>query len=216
MAAIARDPNRFLSAVQIGVTVAGFLSAAYGGSTLAPDVAPYLVDLGLGAEAADTAALIVMTLLIAYLSLVLGELVPKRLALQRTAGVAMTTGPVLDRFATLMRPVIWLLSRSTDAVVRLLGGDPNATSEEVSTEEPAGHRHQPRGAGRRGAADPGRRVLRDPEQPQGGHAPACRRDLRARRPAAGRGGGVGRGAAVLPLPGHRRRLRRRDRLRARA
>ncbi len=135
VAAIARDPNRFLSAVQIGVTVAGFFSAAYGGSTLAPDVAPYLVDLGLGDEAADTTALIVMTLLIAYLSLVLGELVPKRLALQRAAGVAMTTGPVLDRFATLMRPVIWLLSVSTNALVRLLGGDPNATSEEVSTEE---------------------------------------------------------------------------------
>ena len=123
VAAIARDPNRFLSAVQIGVTVAGFFSAAYGGSTLAPDVAPYLVDLGLGDEAADTTALIVMTLLIAYLSLVLGELVPKRLALQRAAGVAMTTGPVLDRFATLMRPVIWLLSVSTNALVRLLGGD---------------------------------------------------------------------------------------------
>ncbi|WP_364517743.1 hemolysin family protein [Nocardioides sp. LML1-1-1.1] len=135
VAAIARDPNRFLSAVQIGVTVAGFLSAAYGGSTLAPDVAPYLVDLGLSDDAADTAALIVMTLLIAYLSLVLGELVPKRLALQRAAGVAMTTGPVLDRFATLMRPVIWLLSKSTNAIVRLLGGDPDATSEEVSTEE---------------------------------------------------------------------------------
>jgi len=135
VAAIARDPNRFLSAVQIGVTVAGFFSAAYGGSTLAPDVALYLVDLGLGHDAADTVALVVMTLLIAYLSLVLGELVPKRLALQRAAGVAMLTGPVLDRFATLMRPVIWLLSVSTDALVRLLGGDPDATSEEVSREE---------------------------------------------------------------------------------
>jgi putative hemolysin len=135
VAAIARDPNRFLSAVQIGVTVAGFFSAAYGGSTLAPDVAPYLVDLGLGPDAADTVALVAMTLLIAYLSLVLGELVPKRLALQRAAGVAMLTGPVLDRFATLMRPVIWLLSVSTNALVRLLGGDPDATSEEVSKEE---------------------------------------------------------------------------------
>ncbi|MDQ6526109.1 hemolysin family protein [Nocardioides sp. LHD-245] len=135
VAAIARDPNRFLSAVQIGVTLAGFFSAAYGGSTLAPDVAPYLVDLGLGPDAADTVALVVMTLLIAYLSLVLGELVPKRLALQRAAGVAMLTGPVLDRFATVMRPVIWLLSVSTNALVRLLGGDPDATSEEVSKEE---------------------------------------------------------------------------------
>nr|WP_218910361.1 hemolysin family protein [Nocardioides thalensis] len=135
VAAVARDPNRFLAAVQIGVTVAGFFSAAYGGSTLAPDFAPYLVDIGLGDDAADTVALVVMTLLIAYLSLVLGELVPKRLALQRSAELSLVTAPVLDRFAVLMRPVIWLLSVSTNAVVRLLGGDPEATSEQVTKEE---------------------------------------------------------------------------------
>ncbi len=135
VARIARDPNRFLAAVQIGVTVAGFFSAAYGGSTLAPDVAPYLADLGLDDNVADAVALVAMTLLIAYLSLVLGELVPKRLALQRSAQVSLVTGPVLDRFATLMRPVIWLLSVSTNAVVRAFGGDPHATTEEVSEEE---------------------------------------------------------------------------------
>ena len=135
VASIARDPNRFLSAVQIGVTVAGFFSAAYGGSTLAPDIAPYLIDVGLDEDAADTVALVLMTLLIAYLSLVLGELVPKRLALQRSMPVALATAPVLDRFATLMRPVIWLLSVSTDALVRLLGGDPHATNDAVSEDE---------------------------------------------------------------------------------
>lgn len=135
VAEVARDPNRFLAAVQIGVTVAGFLSAAYGGSTLAPDVAPYLVRLGLAEGAADTTALIAMTLAIAYLSLVLGELVPKRLALQKSEGVSMTVAPVLDKFATLMRPVIWLLSVSTNLVVRLVGGDPHATSEQLSEEE---------------------------------------------------------------------------------
>jgi putative hemolysin len=135
VAEVARDPNRFLAAVQIGVTVAGFFSAAYGGSTLAPDVAPYLVDVGLGDDAADTVALVMMTLLIAYLSLVLGELVPKRLALQRSAPLSMLTAPVLDRFATAMRPVIWLLSISTNALVRLLGGDPHATNDQVTEEE---------------------------------------------------------------------------------
>jgi putative hemolysin len=135
VAQVARDPNRFLAAVQIGVTVAGFLSAAYGGSTLAPDLAPYLVDLGLGEDAAQTTALVVLTLVIAYLSLVLGELVPKRLALQKSAGVSLAVAPVLDRFATLMRPVIWLLSLSTNALVRLLGGDPHATSEQLTEEE---------------------------------------------------------------------------------
>lgn len=135
VAAVARDPNRFLAAVQIGVTVSGFFSAAYGGSTLAPDLAPYLEALGLGADTAETVALVAMTLLIAYLSLVLGELVPKRLALQRAAGLSQAVAPVLDRFALLMRPVIWLLSTSTDLVVRLLGGDPRATTEQLSEEE---------------------------------------------------------------------------------
>ena len=135
VAEVARNPNRFLAAVQIGVTVAGFFSAAYGGSTLAPDLAPYLEHLGLGQPAAETTALIVLTLLIAYLSLVLGELVPKRLALQKSAGLSIALAPVLDRFATLMRPVIWLLSVSTNVLVRLLGGDPHATSEQLSEEE---------------------------------------------------------------------------------
>ena len=135
VARVARDPNRFLAAVQIGVTVAGFFSAAYGGSRLAPDLAPSLITLGLPEGAADTAALVLMTLLIAYLSLVLGELVPKRLALQKSAGLAQLVTPTLDRFATLMRPVIWLLSISTNAVVRVLGGDPLAKGEELSEDE---------------------------------------------------------------------------------
>ncbi|WP_296603004.1 CNNM domain-containing protein, partial [Nocardioides sp.] len=135
VAAVARDPNRFLAAVQIGVTLAGFFSAAYGASTLAPDFAPVLEHAGLGEDAADTAALVLLTLFIAYLSLVFSELVPKRLALQRAAGVAYLVGSPLDRFATVMRPVVWLLSVSTDAVVRLFGGDPGATAEELSDEE---------------------------------------------------------------------------------
>ncbi len=135
VARVARDPNRFLAAVQIGVTVAGFFSAAYGGSTLAPDLAPSLEAIGLPEGAAETTALVVMTLIIAYLSLVLGELVPKRLALQKSAGLAQAVTPTLDRFANLMRPVIWLLSLSTNALVKLLGGDPRATSEELSEEE---------------------------------------------------------------------------------
>nr|MCW2728310.1 rane protein [Aeromicrobium sp.] len=135
VASLARDPNRFLAAVQIGVTVAGFLSAAYGASTLAPDVAPVFTGLGMPDGAADNVALIVMTLLIAYLSLVLGELVPKRFALQKSAGLATVTAPPLARFATVMRPVIWFLSLSTNAVVRLLGGDPHATNEEMSEDE---------------------------------------------------------------------------------
>ncbi|CAN7402929.1 hemolysin family protein [Knoellia sp. LjRoot47] len=135
VARLARDPNTFLAAVQIGVTVAGFLSAAYGATTIAPDVAPLLERVGIPEGAAGTVALILMTLVIAYLSLVFGELVPKRLALQRAAPIALAVAPPLSRFATLMKPVIWLLSRSTNAVVRLLGANPEAAGDEMSEEE---------------------------------------------------------------------------------
>lgn len=135
VARLARDPNTFLAAVQIGVTVAGFLSAAYGATTLAPDVAPLLEKLGLPAGLSNSLALVVMTLLIAYLSLVFGELVPKRLALQRPAPIATAVAPPLSYFATVMRPVIWLLSKSTNAVVRLLGGSPEAAGDEMTEDE---------------------------------------------------------------------------------
>ncbi|WP_256839721.1 hemolysin family protein [Ornithinimicrobium faecis] len=133
--ALVRNPNQFLSAVQIGVTVAGFFSSAYGGSTIAPDLVPVLTGWGIPEGVADTVALIAMTLLIAYLSLVLGELVPKRLAMQQAVAFTKVLGPPLNIFAKLARPVIWLLSASTNLVVRLVGGDPNATAEEMTTDE---------------------------------------------------------------------------------
>jgi putative hemolysin len=135
VAGLARNPNTFLSAVQIGVTVAGFASAAYGASSIAPSVTPVLEGLGLSAAAASTTATIVLTLIIAYLSLVLGELAPKRLAIQHNARFSYAVAPVLGGFATLMRPVIWFLSVSTNAVVRLLGGDPNKTGDKLSDDE---------------------------------------------------------------------------------
>lgn len=133
-AELARNPNRFLSTVQIGVTLAGFFSAAYGASEIAPGVVPLLEAAGLGA-AAGPVAFIGMTLLVAYLSLVLGELAPKRLALQRPVVFTRILAPPLIAFSRAMRPVIWLLSVSTDAVVRLLGGDPRARREGISSEE---------------------------------------------------------------------------------
>ena len=135
VASLARNPNTFLSAVQIGVTVAGFASAAYGATSIAPSVAPLLENLGVAAPLALTLSTVLLTLVIAYLSLVLGELVPKRLAIQRNAQFAYAVAPVLDGFAVVMRPVIWLLSVSTNAVVRLLGGDPHKAADELSEEE---------------------------------------------------------------------------------
>ncbi|KIS28641.1 membrane protein [Arthrobacter sp. SPG23] len=133
-AALARNPNRFLSTVQIGVTLSGFFSAAYGASNISPDIEPILKGAGFGA-AAEPVAFIGMTLLVAYLSLVLGELVPKRLAMQSAVGFTKVLAPPLVVLSEVMRPVIWLLSVSTDAVVRLFGGDPHAKREGISSEE---------------------------------------------------------------------------------
>jgi putative hemolysin len=129
------DPNRFLAAVQVGVTLAGFLSAAFGASTLTDDLTPVLVRWGLPERFAGPIALVAVTLVISYFSLVLGELAPKRLALQRAEALALLVAPMLDRIAALSRPVIWLLSKSTDVVVRLLGGDPGAARETITEEE---------------------------------------------------------------------------------
>ncbi len=129
------EPNRFLAAVQVGVTLAGFLSAGFGASRIAPQVTPWLESLGLPTSLASSLAFVAVTVVIAYLSLVFGELVPKRLALQRAEAVSLAVAGPVDGIAKFFRPFIWLLSVSTDAVVRLLGGDPDAAKEGISGEE---------------------------------------------------------------------------------
>jgi putative hemolysin len=129
------DPNRFLAAVQVGVTLTGFMSAAFGGATLAGRLAPVLERRGLSPGAADAVALVIITLAISYVSLVVGELAPKRLALQRAESISLAVAPTVDRIAKLARPVIWLLSISTNVVVRLFGGDPTAQREQISDAE---------------------------------------------------------------------------------
>lgn len=129
------DSNRFLSSVQIGVTLAGFFSASYGAATIAPILTPSLVDWGLPEGAASTIAFVGTTVTVAYLSLVLGELVPKRLAMQDSERVsALVAGP-LDAVATVMRPVIWLLGASTNVVLKLLRLDPYAQRVDMNAEE---------------------------------------------------------------------------------
>ena len=136
VAKLNEQPNRFLSAVQIGVTLAGFLSAAFGGATLSAELSPVISRyLPVSTAVADTIALVVITAIISYVSIVLGELVAKRLALQRAEAYALTLAPLVNFVATLARPVIWLLGVSTDVVVRILGGNPDAGREEVTDEE---------------------------------------------------------------------------------
>ncbi|MBM9432715.1 hemolysin family protein [Flaviflexus equikiangi] len=135
VAALARDSGTFLSAVQIGVTFAGFFSSAFGASTIAPQLVPYLEDLGLSSTAASTVALVILTLAVSYLSLVLGELVPKRLALARNESASKILGPPLSRFAVLLKPIIWVIDMSSRGVLRLIGVNPDEDASAMSDEE---------------------------------------------------------------------------------
>src|SRR4051812_1836 len=129
------NPNRFLSAVQIGVTLCALGSSAFGEVTLADSATNSLRDAGLAHWAASILGFGGVFLVITYGTLVIGELAPKRLALQRAEGTVWRVGGFIDRFASLMRPVIWFLSKSTDALVRLVGGDPAIGRESISEEE---------------------------------------------------------------------------------
>lgn len=129
------NPNRLLAAVQVGVTLSGFLSAALGAEKLGQFVIPWLEERGFSNKSANTASLIGLTLIIAYISLVFGELAPKKLALFRSEPIAMWSAGIIDLIANLFRPIIWLLSKSTDLVVRAFGIDPKEERSQMSEEE---------------------------------------------------------------------------------
>ena len=132
LARLARDPNRFLATIQIGITLAGFLASASAAVSLAEPLEGPLDFLG---GAARPGAIVVVTLVLAYLTLVLGELAPKRLAMQRAERWGLLVARPLAAMAIATRPVVWLLSRSTDVVVDVLGGDPDLEREAVTEEE---------------------------------------------------------------------------------
>ena len=132
LAKLARDPNRFLATIQIGITLAGFLASAAAAVSLAQ---PLVEPLGFLGTAAEPVSIVLVTMVLTFFTLVVGELAPKRIAMQRAESWALAVARPLDMLSTLARPVVWLLGKSTDMVVRLTGGDPNAAREEVTTEE---------------------------------------------------------------------------------
>jgi putative hemolysin len=134
-ARLASDPNRFFSSVQIGVTLATLVSGAYGAATLAGYLKSWLVRQHVSAGWAATLSFVTVTVCITFVSLVLGELAPKRIGLQRAPRLALLAAPLLDRIASLARPVVWLLTRSTNVVVAILGGDPRIGRQAMTEQE---------------------------------------------------------------------------------
>jgi putative hemolysin len=133
---LATEPGRFLSAVQIGITLVGIFAGAYSGATLADRLTGWLVDsAGLERTIADPMAFGLVVGAVTYLSLIIGELVPKQLALKNAEAVASAMAPVLNLLAKIAAPLVWLLDISSQAVLRLIGaGKSNAgavTEEEI-------------------------------------------------------------------------------------
>jgi putative hemolysin len=132
--ALANDPGRFLSTVQIGITLVGVLSGAFSGATLGVRLGNFIESFGVSPTIANYAGMGLVVALITYVSLIIGELVPKQIALRDAEGVAVRVAPAMTHLARIGAPLVWLLDVSGDAVLRLLG---YRTEEEkrVSDEE---------------------------------------------------------------------------------
>ncbi len=129
------NPERFLATVQIGITIVGATASAFGGSTLAKDLAPVLRAVPWIGDAADELALAAVVALVSFLSLVLGELVPKSLALRSAERYALLVGAPLRGLSSLARPLVWLLTASSNLVLRLFGDRTNFVEARISPEE---------------------------------------------------------------------------------
>lgn len=133
------NPTSFLSTIQIGITLAGFLGSAFAADNFAERLSGFVVTTfqvpTAHIEAVNTAAVIVITLVLSFFTLVLGELVPKRVAMKYKESLANAVCGVISGLAVVLRPIIWLLTVSTNGVIRLFGIDPNANDEAVSEED---------------------------------------------------------------------------------
>lgn len=135
LAKLRRNPERFLATVQIGITVVSATAAAFGGATLARDLAPVLANLGLPADTAQSVALALVVIGVSYLSLVLGELVPKSLALKRSERYALLAARPLLLLGRAAGPLVWFLTASSNAILRMFGDRTSFTESQISRDE---------------------------------------------------------------------------------
>lgn len=131
------QPARFLATIQVAITLSGFLGSAFAAENFSDGLVSWLLSLGVPVPAAtlDALAVVLITLVLSYFTLVFGELVPKRLAMRKAEPLALGMSALLCAIARAFAPIVWLLTASTNGVLRLLGVDPNADEETVSEEE---------------------------------------------------------------------------------
>lgn len=137
LARLTSQPARFLATIQVAITLSGFLGSAFAAENFSDGLVNALLGLGIAIPAAtlDAIAVVVITLILSYFTLIFGELVPKRVAMRKAEALALGMSALISGIAKLFAPIVWFLTISTNAVLRLLGIDPNAEEEEVSEEE---------------------------------------------------------------------------------
>lgn len=134
---LTREPAKFLSTIQIAITLSGFLGSAFAADGFSDPLVDWVLSLGvkLPRETLDTIAVVVITLILSYFTLIFGELVPKRIAMKKSESLALAISGLVSAISVLFKPVVWLLSVSTNAVLRLCGIDPDEEDDQVSEEE---------------------------------------------------------------------------------
>ncbi len=137
LVSLLQDPAKFLATIQIGITLAGFLSSAFAASNFADKLVGMLIGWGVGIapKTLHTFSVIAITLILSFFTLVLGELVPKRVAMQKPERIAMAVAHIIYVIAKATAPVVWLLTASTNGILRLFGVDPTKKDASVTEEE---------------------------------------------------------------------------------
>lgn len=137
LARLTNQPARFLATIQVVITLSGFLGSAFAAENFSDGIVDRLVGLGVGIPRGtlDTITVTLITLVLSYITLIFGELVPKRVAMRNAEKLSLAISGLMTFISKLFAPIVWLLTVSTNAVLRLLGIDPNEKDEEVSEEE---------------------------------------------------------------------------------
>jgi putative hemolysin len=137
LARLTSQPARFLATIQVAITLSGFLGSAFAADNFSDGIVDLLVNIGipLSVSTLNSIAVILITLLLSYFTLVFGELVPKRIAMKKAESLALAMSSLITFISHLFAPIVWLLTNSTNGILRLLGIDPNTEENNVSEEE---------------------------------------------------------------------------------
>lgn len=134
---LTREPAKFLATIQVAITLSGFLGSAFAADGFSDPLVDWVLSLGVSVSRStlDSIAVIIITLILSYFTLVFGELVPKRVALKKAEALGLSISGLVSGISIVFKPIVWFLSVSTNAILRLLGIDPNEADERVNEEE---------------------------------------------------------------------------------